>query len=87
MTALVVSIWVCGGSARFPILASRRCAARVPSSRTGWLTVVVKVLVKCPTALPVQYDVGYQQHGKLSTVLLPGFQDLGTVPYANCPHQ
>ena len=54
---------------------------------TGWLTVVVKVLVKCPTALPVQYEVGYQQHGKLSTVYLPGFQDLGTVPYSSCPER
>jgi hypothetical protein len=50
----------------------------------GWVNVQVKVLVRCPTALPVQFIVSYQQYGKLRTVELPGFQDLGVVPYSGC---
>jgi hypothetical protein len=52
---------------------------------TGWINVTVKVLVRCPTALPVQFTVGYVQHGKLGTVQFPGFQDLGLVSYSGCP--
>jgi hypothetical protein len=50
----------------------------------GWVNVQVKVLVRCPTPLPVQFIISYQQHGKLRTVELPGFQDLGAVPYTSC---
>ncbi|HEY0719105.1 MAG TPA: hypothetical protein VGD68_15945 [Streptosporangiaceae bacterium] len=53
---------------------------------SGWLTVTVKVLVSCPQYVPVQFRVGYLQHGKLSTVLLPGFPDLSNVSYSGCQH-
>jgi hypothetical protein len=29
--------------------------------------------------------IGYDQNGKLEAVQLPGFADLGQVPYRNCP--
>jgi hypothetical protein len=51
---------------------------------SGWLTVTVTVLVSCPGWVPVQFKVGYLQHGKLSTVLLPGFPDLSGVAYTGC---
>lgn len=57
----------------------------LPAGASTWFTVTVTVLVKCPGALPVQFMVGYQQHGKLAFVQLPGFVDLGHVPYAGCP--
>jgi hypothetical protein len=50
----------------------------------GWVNVQVKVLVRCPIPLPVQFIISYQQYGKLRTVELPGFQDLGAVPYTSC---
>jgi hypothetical protein len=51
---------------------------------SGWVNVQVKVLVHCPTPLPVQFIVSYEQYGKLGTAQLPGFQDLGVVPYSGC---
>ena len=52
---------------------------------SGWVTVIAKVLVRCPDPLPVQFVVSYEQHGKLSTAQFSGFQDLGAVPYSGCP--
>jgi hypothetical protein len=52
---------------------------------TGWFTITVKVLVRCPKALPVQFQVAYGQHDKLSTVPLAGFNDLAGVSYSGCP--
>jgi hypothetical protein len=57
----------------------------LPPGASGWVTVIVKVLVACPSPLPVQFVVSYEQHGKLGTVQFPGFQDLGAVPYSGCP--
>jgi hypothetical protein len=57
----------------------------LPPGASGWLTVTVSVMVACPGPLPIQFMVGYEQHGKLSTVQLPGFADLGSVPYPGCP--
>lgn len=54
---------------------------------SGWLTITVAVLVKCPQGMPVQFKVGYLQHGKLSTVQLPGFPDLANVSYSGCRNQ
>jgi hypothetical protein len=51
---------------------------------SGWVNVQVKVLVRCPNPLPVQFIISYEQFGKLGTVELPGFQDLGAVPYTSC---
>jgi hypothetical protein len=52
---------------------------------SGWINVQVKVLVRCPGSLPVQFMVSYDQHGKLGSVQLPGFQDLSIVRYSGCP--
>ena len=57
----------------------------VPAGGSAWFTVTFKVLVKCPGPLPVQFTVDYDQLGREATIRLPGFDDLGQVPYASCP--
>lgn len=52
---------------------------------TTWLTVTVKVLVKCPGPLPVQFAVSYDAGGQQGIARLPGFSDLSQVPYTGCP--
>ena len=52
---------------------------------TTWFTVTFKVLMRCPGPLPVQFTVDYIQRGKPAAVHLPGFDDLGQVPYSGCP--
>jgi hypothetical protein len=59
---------------------------------TAWFTVTFKVLVPCPQASPVQFAVTFTpQHppagapGFVVTSQLPGFVDLGAVPYSGCP--
>jgi hypothetical protein len=42
------------------------------------------VLMGCPQPLPVQFSVSYQVNGKQETARLPGFSDLGDVPYSGC---
>jgi hypothetical protein len=49
-----------------------------------WLSVTVRVLVACPAPIPVQFAVGYTYAGGAATVNLPGFPDLGDVPYTGC---
>ena len=49
-----------------------------------WLSVTVQVLVACPAPIPVEFAVGYIYAGGASTVNLPGFPDLGDVPYTGC---
>ncbi len=56
----------------------------LPPGGSAWLTATVKVLVACPQPFPVQFAVGYVQHGKASLVKLPGFPDLGGVAYSGC---
>jgi hypothetical protein len=43
------------------------------------------VLVRCPKPLPVQFTLHYDQQGRLAAIRLPGFPDLGQVPYSGCP--
>ena len=50
-----------------------------------WLSVTVQVLVACPAPIPVQFAVGCTYAGEAATVALPGFPDLGNVPYSGCP--
>jgi hypothetical protein len=57
----------------------------LPPGGSTWFTVTFKVLVKCPGAFPVQFTLDYDQLGRAATVNLPGFADLGQVPYASCP--
>lgn len=50
-----------------------------------WLTMTFTVKVGCPGPLPVQFTVGYLALGRSDTMSLPGFSDLGQVPYTGCP--
>jgi hypothetical protein len=50
-----------------------------------WLTVTFKVQLRCPGPLPVQFTVGYLGQSHSATASLPGFPDLGQVPYSGCP--
>jgi hypothetical protein len=63
-------------------------AVQVPDTlgpgESTWLSVTVRVLVACPAPLPVQFAVVYTYAGKAATVNLPGFVDLGQVPYTGC---
>jgi hypothetical protein len=52
---------------------------------SAWFTVTFQVLVNCPKPLPVQFALDYDQHGGTATIRLPGFPDLGQVPYSGCP--
>jgi hypothetical protein len=49
-----------------------------------WFNVTVQVLVACPAPLPVQFTVNYTYAGQAAIVTLPGFPDLGQVPYTGC---
>ena len=49
-----------------------------------WFSVTVQVLVACPAPLPVQFTVSYTYAGEAAIVTLPGFPDLGQVPYTGC---
>lgn len=64
-------------------------AVQVPDTlgpgESTWLNVTVRVLVACPAPIPVQFAVGYTYAGEAATVDLPGFPDLGQVPYTGCP--
>jgi hypothetical protein len=59
-------------------------AAVLPSNGTAWLSATFQVLVACPSALPVQFSVSYQQNGRTHTAQLAGFADLEQVPYSGC---
>ena len=63
-------------------------AVQVPATLgpgdSAWLSVTVQVLVACPAPIPVQFAVGYTYAGGAATVNLPGFPDLGNVPYTGC---
>ncbi len=52
---------------------------------SSWFSVTFQVLVKCPRPLPVQFAVHYDQQGRPAVIRLPGFPDLGQVPYSGCP--
>jgi hypothetical protein len=57
----------------------------MPPEASTWLTVTFRVLVKCPGALPVNFSARFLQQGRHFTTQLPGFVDLGHVPYTGCP--
>ena len=57
----------------------------LPGAST-WLTMTFTVKDDgCPAPLPVQFAVGYQVAGRSAIASLPGFPDLGAVPYTGCP--
>ena len=49
-----------------------------------WFTVTFQVLVRCPQPLPVQFTLDYDQLGSPAKIRLPGFPDLGQIPYSGC---
>lgn len=51
---------------------------------SSWFSVTFQVLVRCPHPLPVQFTVGYEEQGRPAAIRLPGFPDLGQVPYTGC---
>jgi hypothetical protein len=51
---------------------------------SAWLAATFKVQLNCPTPLPVEFKIGYQIQGQPVTASLPGFPDLGQVPYSGC---
>jgi len=57
----------------------------LPPGATAWLSVTLKVLVRCPAAYPVQFSVSYTNGGVHAASNLAGFPDLGEVPYMGCP--
>jgi hypothetical protein len=59
-------------------------AAVLPPNGTAWLSVTFRVLVACPSSLPVQFRVSYRQSGRADTAQLAGFPDLGQVSYTGC---
>ena len=59
-------------------------AAVLPPNGTAWLSVTFRVLVACPSSLPVQFKVGYRESGRADTAQLAGFPDLGQVSYTGC---
>jgi hypothetical protein len=72
----------CG--AILPSSGSAAGAAVLPPFGTAWLSVTFRVLVACPSPLPVQFSVSYQENGRTDTAQLPGFPDLGQVTYTGC---
>jgi hypothetical protein len=49
-----------------------------------WFTITFKPLVRCPGPIPVQFTLDYVQRGRGAAAHLPGFEDLGRVPYSGC---
>src|SRR5690349_20650551 len=73
-----------GTCGQLPGLADPR-ATLVSAGGSAWFTVTFRVLERCPGAFPVQFLLSYDRGGSMKTVRLPGFVDLGHVPYSGCP--
>jgi hypothetical protein len=58
--------------------------ASLPPGATAWVAITFDVLVRCPAALPVQFNVRFRQSGKTAAAQLDSFPDLGPVPYSGC---
>ena len=59
-------------------------AAVLPPNGTAWLSATFGVLAACPSSLPVQFSVSYQENGRTDTAQLAGFPDLGQVTHTGC---
>jgi hypothetical protein len=59
----------------------------LPAGATTWLTITFDVLVACPAPIPVGFTIHYTQASRSGAADLPGFPDLGNVPYTStrCP--
>ncbi|HEX4829809.1 MAG TPA: hypothetical protein VH478_01775 [Trebonia sp.] len=56
----------------------------IPPGASDWFTVTFRVTATCPHALPVQFFMTYTVDGQRAVQQLPGFPDLGAVPYSGC---
>ncbi len=65
--------------------ASRALPPTLGRGASSWFTVTFRVLVRCPRPVPVQFTLDYEQQGRAAAIRLPGFPDLGQVPYSGCP--
>lgn len=54
--------------------------AQLDPGGTLWLTTRLTVLIRCPAALPVQFEVHFVNGDQV----IYGFADLGEVPYSGC---
>jgi len=53
---------------------------------TTWLSITFDVLIPCPAPMPVRFVVDYTRAAQGDAVAhLPGFDDLGDVPYSSLP--
>jgi hypothetical protein len=59
-------------------------AAVLPPNGTAWLSATFRVPATCPSPLPVQFSVSYQDNGRTGTAQLAGFPDLGQVTRTGC---
>lgn len=64
-----------------------RTAVPLAPGSTISLSVTLKVLVRCPAAYPVKFNVSYVSGGARGTVSLPGFPGTGPVAYSGCGSQ
>ena len=77
--------WVSQQWAPCSTLPTGQDPAVLPPGASTWFSVTFEVLVRCPGPLPVQFTVSYVANGQPATTSLPGFPDLGQVPYTGCP--
>ncbi len=59
-------------------------AAVLPPNGTAWLSATFRVLVGCPSPLPVQFNVSYQENERTDTAQLAGLPNLAQVAYTGC---
>lgn len=52
--------------------------------QSTWLSAMFELQIPCPAPAPVQFTVGYLVQDKPATASLPGFADLGEVPFSGC---
>jgi hypothetical protein len=59
-------------------------AAVLPPNGTAWISATLQVQVACPSQLPVQFSVSYQENGRTHTSQLEGFPELAQASYTGC---
>jgi hypothetical protein len=74
----------CGQLAAADDASGRILTPTLGRGASSWFTVTFQVLVRCPQPLPVQFALHYDQQGRPAVIQLPGFPDLGQVPYSGC---
>jgi hypothetical protein len=70
-----------GSCGQLPSTPAAGSPALAPGATT-WVATTFDVLADCPGPLPVSFTVDYDQDGHSKTADLPGFVDLGDVPYS-----